>query len=184
MLDFHYNVINNEFEKKYNLIYSDTDSLVYNIKSPDLYDWIKNNKQHFDLSDSLRTDLKDDANKKVLGKFKDECNSLVITEFLALNPKVYSFKYYDNLEGLAVKNKKTLKGVSKVTVKNEITHDNYVNVLNTNKKEIRSVCSIRSFNHQLFTYVQDKVALTSWYDKMCMIDNNTCVPYGYQAVNK
>jgi hypothetical protein len=67
-------------------------------------------------------------------------------------------------------------------VKNEITHNDYVNVLNTDTKEIRSVCSIRSFNHQLVTYVQDKVALTSWYDKMIMIDNNTCVPYGY--INK
>ena len=57
-----------------------------------------------------------------------------------------------------------------------------ISVLNTDNKEIRSVCSIRSFNHQLFTYVQDKVALTSWYDKLNMIDNNTCVPYGY--INK
>ena len=41
MLDFHYNVTNTEFENNYNLIYSDADSLVYNIKTPDLYDWIK-----------------------------------------------------------------------------------------------------------------------------------------------
>ena len=47
MLDFHYNVINKEFENKYNSIYSDTDSLVSNIKTPDLYEWIKNNKNIF-----------------------------------------------------------------------------------------------------------------------------------------
>ena len=62
MLDFHYNVINKEFENNYNLIYSDTDSLVYNIKTPDLYDWIKHNKKYFDLSDSKRPELKDDTN--------------------------------------------------------------------------------------------------------------------------
>ena len=118
MLDFHYNVIHKEFENNYNLIYSDTDSLVYNIKTPDLYEWIKNNKTYFDSSDSKRPELKDDTNKQVIGKFKDECESLVITEFLALNPKVYSFKYSENLECSKIKNKKTLKGVSKITVKN------------------------------------------------------------------
>ena len=42
------------------------------------------------MSDSLRPDLKDDGNKKVLGKFKDEMNSLIIKECTAVNPKVYS----------------------------------------------------------------------------------------------
>ena len=37
MMNFHYNVINKEFEDKYNLVYSDTDSFVYNIEHPDIY---------------------------------------------------------------------------------------------------------------------------------------------------
>ena len=81
--------------------------------------------------------------------------------------------------GAPLEVKKTLKGVSKTTIKNEITHDNYVSVLNTDKKELRNVCSIRSFNHQLFTFVQEKVELSSYYDKMNMINYNECVPYGY-----
>jgi hypothetical protein len=47
MMEFHYDVINKEFENKYDLIYSDTDSMVYNIKHDDKYDWIKNNKNIF-----------------------------------------------------------------------------------------------------------------------------------------
>ena len=43
----------------------------------------------------------------------------------------------------------------------------------------RNVTSIRSFNHNLFTYVQSKTALTSYYDKMKMIDSNQLVPFGY-----
>ena len=77
-------------------------------------------------------------------------------------------------------NKKTLKGISKVVVKNQISHEDYKKVLLTNKPIDRKVISIRSFNHQLYTVKQDKVALTSFYDKMIMIDYNTCVPYRYK----
>ena len=179
MMEFHYGVVEKEFKNSYDLIYSDTDSMVYNFKHHDIYDWIKNNKNYFDLSESLRPDLKDNTNKKVLGKFKDENNSLLITDFLALNPKVYSFKYQDKLDSQEVKNKKTLKGVSKVVVKKEIKHQDYETVLNTDKPINKTVTSIRSFNHQLFTYVQNKTALTSYYDKMKMTDRNTCIPFGY-----
>ena len=48
-------------------------------------------KAHVDISDSVRADFKDDENKTVIGKFKDKTNSLPITEFVALNPKCYSF---------------------------------------------------------------------------------------------
>ena len=105
----------------------------------------------------------------------------MITEFLALNPKVYSFKYQQELSNNDVKNKKVLKGVSKTVVKKEIDHKDYVHVLNTDEKIDKTVTSIRSFNHQLFTYVQNKTALTSFYDKMHMVDNNTCVPFGFNA---
>ena len=44
------------------------------------------------MSESQRGDLKDDTNKKVLGKFKDEMQSKPIKEFVSLNPKVYSYK--------------------------------------------------------------------------------------------
>ena len=105
MMDFHYNVINTEFEGKYNLLYSDTDSLVYDIQHRDIYDWIKTNKSYFDLSDSMRPDLKDDANNIVLGKFKHEMNSLIMKEWLALNPKVYNsiHEHFDKKQKLYLK---------------------------------------------------------------------------------
>ena len=186
MMDFHYNTIHKNFEGKYNVLYSDTDSLVYSIQHDDIYEWIKQNKQHFDLSDSIRTELKDNTNKKVLGKFKDEMNTLIMTEFIALNPKVYSINHQtlNEFNEVKIKNKKTLKGVSKVVVKKEIKHDDYVNVIETNNALTKEVMSIRSFNHQLYTFKQQKIALTSFYDKMQMIDKINCVPYGYNPSNE
>ena len=41
MMDFHYNTIHKNFEGRYNLLYSNTDSVVYQIKHDDIYEWIK-----------------------------------------------------------------------------------------------------------------------------------------------
>ena len=111
-------------------------------------------------------------------------NTLLTKEFLALNPKVYSIIHQDkDKEGqLLDKNKKTLKGVSKTVVKKEITHKDYQKVLGDNIPIKKNVTSIRSFNHQLYTFKQEKVALTSFYDKMGMVDNINCYPFGY--INK
>ena len=175
MMNFHYNVIHKEFEGKYNLIYSDTDSFVYNIEHPDIYKWIGENKNYFDLSDSQNPQIHDNTNKKVLGMFKDELSSIPMKEFTALNPKVYSF------EGVN-ENAKKLKGVSKVVVKKEITHEDYNKVLKTGESVKRDVVGFRSFNHQIYTVKTNKTALTSYYDKLYMIDSNNCVPFGYYKI--
>ena len=119
-------------------------------------------------------------------------NGKLMTEFLALNPKVYSYKYLGFIEDtfdeklidgneheLTEINKKKLKGVSKVVAKNDIKHEDYINVFNTYKPKKCNVVSIRSFNHELFTVLQNKTALTSYYDKMKMVNGNECVPFGY-----
>ena len=174
MMRYHYEVIEEDFKGRYNLLYSDTDSLVYEIFTPDVYEWMKANKSLFDLSDSIRPDMKDKANKKVLGKVKDEFHDIPIQEFISLNPKVYSVTLKDE-------NVKKLKGVSKAVVKNEITHDDYGKVLDTGNAISKKVTSLRSCNHQLYTIQQEKIALTAWYDKMAMLDRIHCVPFGYEG---
>ena len=127
--------------------------------------------------------MKDNTNIKALGKFKDEMNSLIIKEFLALSPKVYSIihqhvddknEYHENY------NKKTLKGVSKVVVKKEIKHENYVQVLETSVPIKKDVVRITSKNHQLQTITNNKTTLTNFYDKQVMLDSINCVPFGYR----
>jgi hypothetical protein len=114
MMDFHYNVIHKNFEGRYNLVYSDTDSLMYLIQHEDIYEWIKNNKQYFDLSDSIRPEIKDNTNKKVIGKFKDEANGLIIKDVLALNPKVYSFNCQTKAEYDKVKLKSLINELLRI----------------------------------------------------------------------
>ena len=172
-MEFHYGVIQKDFKENRNLIYSDTDSLVYSIKHPDIYEWIKENREHFDLSDSVRPEMKDTTNKKVLGTFKDEMNPSITKRFIAWNPKVdwtihqnYDVNnvYHENYD------KEKLKGVSKVVVKKDITHNDYVKVLESNEPNKKKVVRITSKNHQLYTITQEKTALTNFYDKqLCAI---------------
>ena len=64
MLKFHYNVIEKHFKHKCTGPIRDTDSFVYTIKHPDIYEWMKENSQYFDLSDYTRVDMQSNEHKK------------------------------------------------------------------------------------------------------------------------
>ena len=68
---FHYKYIKSKFDAK--LLFTDTDSLVYEIKTKDVYQDSYQGKNLFDFSDySLNSKLFDPVNKKVIGKMTDE----------------------------------------------------------------------------------------------------------------
>ena len=161
MLRFHYEVIEKHFEGKYNYLYSDTDSCVYQIYCEDIYQWMKDNPQYFDLTDS-----------KTIGLFKDELKGLLILSFCALNPRFYSYISES-------KNVNKCKGVSKVVVDNETTHDDYKHTLATGETLVRDVMGFRSVRQQVYTVVQSKKALSTFYDKFQMQDAYNNLPNGY-----
>ena len=82
MYEFHYQYIKNKFDTK--LLFTDTDSLVYEFKSEDVYEDFYEDKNLFDFSDyPLESKFFDPANKKVIGKMKDEFKGKIISEFVA-----------------------------------------------------------------------------------------------------
>ena len=79
-----------------NLLYQDTDSLVYNIKTEDFYKDISEDiSERFDTSNYIDIDrpLPMGMNKKVISLMKDEMGGSIIKEFITLNPKVYAYTY-------------------------------------------------------------------------------------------
>jgi hypothetical protein len=58
----------------------------------------------------------------------------------------------------------------------------YKRVLDSNQIQTRTIYGIRSFNQQLYTTVEDKVVLTSAYDKMRMLNSIDNEPFGYTSV--
>ena len=83
MYEFHYKYIKNKFDAK--LLFTDTDSLVYEIKTEDVYEDFYLDKDLFDFSDyPLHSKFFDTVNKKVIGKMKDELKGKIISEFAGL----------------------------------------------------------------------------------------------------
>ena len=91
MYKFHYEEILNKYGSRAKLAYTDTDSFIYHIQTPDLYKEMADNMDAYDTSDyPVNHTLHSRTNAKVLRKMKDECSSLTPQEFVGLRVKMYS----------------------------------------------------------------------------------------------
>ena len=84
MYDFRYNYIKTKYEDKAKLLFTDTDSLAYEIRTKDFY---KDIEKRFDTSDyptNHPSGIKTGLNSKVLGMFKDEPGGKQIVAFIGL----------------------------------------------------------------------------------------------------
>ena len=163
MYDFHYNYIKPKYGAKAKLLFTDTDSFMYEIETEDFYkDISKDVKDRFDTSDypeNHPSGIPTGINKKVLGMFKDEAAGKRIKEFVGLRAKLYSFIMEDGKEN------KRCKGVKKQVVESSITHEDYKTCLRTGKEQLRKQNILRSYEHEVFTEEINKIALSSIDDK-------------------
>ena len=91
MYDFHYNFIEKRFDAE--LLFTDKDSLTYEIKSEDVYEGFFKHRHLFGFSNCVKdSKFFDLANKKVIGKMKDVSGGKIIGEFVGLKSKIYSLK--------------------------------------------------------------------------------------------
>ena len=178
MYDFHYNYIKEKYGDKAKLLFTDTDSLTYEIEAEDVYQDFWNNKDLFDNSDYPESSpYFDKTNKKVIGKFKDEACGIPITEFIGLRSKMYSYIKDNNKGG------KTAKGIKKNIIKNNIKHTDYKNVLLENKQMQHTMKTIRSSKHQLGSYEINKVSLSCFDDKRYISTNGIeSLAYGHYKI--
>ena len=106
MYEFHYRYVKRKFSP--DLLFTGTGSLVYEIKTNDIYEDFYEDKSLFDFSDYPRdSKFFDLVNKTVIDKMKDEFGGKIISEFFELKSKMYSLVDVDGKE-----NKKA-KGVNK-----------------------------------------------------------------------
>jgi hypothetical protein len=181
MYEFHYDHIKPLYGDKAKLLFTDTDSLCYEIQTDDVYEDMLKYKDKFDFSE-YPEDHKcfDLTNKKVIGKMKDEAKGQIITEFIGLRPKLYSFIIEGDeaeLKKLELKpeNKKA-KGIKKIVITRIITHENYRKALTgTTKEEIIQNVKfniIKSKDHIINSVTVNKIGLSCLDNKRYVCDNN------------
>ena len=171
---FYYDYVKRTFGDQAKLMYTDTDSLLYNFTVPDIYDYNKRDLSKFDTSDYPVNNLYviPLVNKKVLGLMKDECNGKIITEFVGLRAKLYTFK-------ILGEKKKRAKGIKEAALET-ITFDDYKNCLlrYQNLKKCQSL--IQSKKHEVYTVSHEKLALSWCNDKRILSSDTTdTLPYRY-----
>ena len=96
------------------MLFTDTGSLTYEIKSEDFYEEFFKQRHLFHFSNYPKdSKFFDETNKKVIGKMKDVSEGKIIDEFVGLKSKMYSMKSIDGKES------NTTKGANIVTQFNE-----------------------------------------------------------------
>ena len=176
MYGFWYAFIKSKYGSRAKLCYMDTESFLINIKTEDFYKDISENViERFDTSNHIYDrPLPINVNKKVVGLMKDELGGGIITEFIALRPKAYSYKTDDNIE------LKKAKGTKKCVINKMLSFSDYKNCLFDNGKVLKSQQRFKSENHIVYTENINKIAQICNDDKRFVpADGIESYPYGY-----
>ena len=94
MYEFWYDYMKPKYGDNVKLCHMDTDSFIMHIKTKDFYKDIANDieKKTYDTPNyEVNRPLPTGKNKNVIGLMKDELGGKIITEFIALRPKTYSY---------------------------------------------------------------------------------------------
>jgi hypothetical protein len=183
MMRFHYEVMKPLFPDALKLLYTDTDSMYYEIRWPtDPIDLIaERNEGVFDLSQVFR--YKDTPLKNKLGCFKYEAagnkkgiqgqdNEIVEAVFLA--PKSYAKRMA--MGKMEIKG----KGVPTRVLKESFTNlDSYKSAVYSNEEAKAKFCQFRSIDHVVRHCGVSKVALSADNDKVFQVSPQHSRPLGH-----
>ena len=128
MYKFWYDYIKPKYGDNVKLCYMDTDSFIMHIKTEDFYKDIADDvEKRFDTSNyEVDRPLPTGKNKNVIGLMKDELGGKIMTEFVALRPKTYSYLTDDCEED------KKAKGTKKCVIKRRLKFSDYKDCLMNN----------------------------------------------------
>ena len=178
MYEFWYDYMKPKYNDNIKLCYMDTDSFVMNIKAEDFYKDIANDvEERFDTSNyEVNRPLSTGKNKKVIGLMKDELGGKIITEFVTLRPKTYSYLIND------CKEDKKAKGTKKCVIKRMIKFNDYKNCLLKDEVILKLQQRFITKKHDVYTENISKIALSNNDDKSIVSsDKITSYPYRYKG---
>ena len=136
-----------KYDNDVKLCYMDTGSFVMNIKTEDFYKDIANDvEKRFDTSNyEVDRPLPTGKNNKVIELMKDELGGKIITEFITLRPKAYTYLTDDGKED------KKAKGTKKCVIKRMIKFDDCKKCLLNSEVILKSQQRFRGKGHDIYT---------------------------------
>ena len=175
MYEFHYDWVLKQYPReKVHLLFTDTDSLVYEIETEDIFKDMTAtaaNSDRFDFSNYAKeSEFYNAKNQMVVGKMKDEAEAHIITEVVALRPKMYSYKKLKTVEVELYDETKRAKGINRAVMKN-IHFDDYKAQLDEAHENHVTMYRIGHKRHHLFTFKQCKRGLCAYDDKRYLLDD-------------
>ncbi len=176
MYNFYYEIINKIWPDN-EIVFGDTDSLVLNVATEDVYKDLEKIKEELDTSDYPKDHfLHSQENKKVIGKFKDELNGEIMEEIICLRSKAYSYSVKGGKET------KKLKGISRSVVNRDITLNDYKVCLFEDTRQLNKMYRLNSTHHEMHISEVNKVSLNPFDDKRYInSDKKSTRPHGYDT---
>ena len=146
------------------MLFTDTASLAYEIKTEDLYQDISSDvEEKFDTSNYAKnhpSGIKTGCNKKVIGMMNDECGGEQILEFVGLRAKMCSYR-------VSEKEEKKARGDKKNVIKKDLDFSDYYNCLVERVyQKYRKMNLIRSHKDEIYSENVSKIALSSDDDRI------------------
>ena len=207
MYDFYYNVLQKRYGDKIKLLMTDTDSLVVEIETEDVYEDMGNMKEYYDFSEYPKELYEEyeppkymfdsdeyieqrkpnlffnkmifnSENQAVVGKFKDEFASKIVTEFVGLRSKLYSL----TIQG-ENKEKKVCKGCKKCVINKELKFSDFKNTLINKTKLNKDMNFIKSKLHNVNTVNVNKNVISCFDNKRYILDDGiTSFSFGHYKI--
>ena len=175
MYKFWYDHLKNKYNDNVELIYTDTDSFIIQVETDDIYKDMFEDKNLYDFSEyPINHPNYDITNKKVLGTFKDELKSKIITEFIGLKPKMYSFNFIN--EDNIISNKNIHKGIISSI---GLNYDEYKRSLYKEELIYKEFYNLQLNKQNIYLDKIKKIALNPFESKRYWIDNINSLPYGF-----
>jgi hypothetical protein len=178
MYDFFYNKLRKAHPAA-RLLYSDTDSLIVDAPTPDIYASMP--AACFDFSEFPKTHPRHTMEgAREYGRFKDEGQGKRLQRFYGIRAKMY-FCAYDGGSEM-----KKAKGIARTTVKKDLSEDNYRRAIfgetAEDRRQVVSQVALRSNNHRIHLIEQRRAGLSAYDDKRYLTSSLSSLPYGHYRI--
>ncbi|XP_025018370.1 uncharacterized protein LOC112539813 [Tetranychus urticae] len=176
MYQLHYDTFKPYYKSNISLVYTDTDSFIYEIKSEDIVADMRQFANIMDFSNYPKGHpLYSNNNNKKIGYLKDEMAGKQISEFIGIKPKLYALRICEEVI-------KRARGVPRPILKNRITFQDYLDCLYNHDTRRDVTTTLQSDRHNIQMIRRQKTTISSLEDKRYWVDPLKSLAYGHHDI--